>query len=82
MTKNFAGTDPNLLVVVGEMGATRDFASRFKPHLESKEREFIYHDVACPHSIFCMMEQLSMEGFTFLADSFTCQPVVVNEILR
>ncbi len=73
MTKSFAETDPDLFMVVGEMAATRDFASRFKLHLESTGREFVYHDVACPHSIFCQYDELNEDSFTFLADSFARQ---------
>ncbi len=70
MTSKSTENDPDLFMVVGEMAATRDFASRFKPHLESTGRDFIYHDVACPHNVFCIMDQLGTEGFTFLAESF------------
>ncbi len=70
LTKNVADGDPDVFMVVGEMAATRDFASRFVPHLENTGREFIYHDVACPHNVFCMLDELSDEAFTFLADSF------------
>jgi len=73
MTKNLAETDPDLFMVVGEMSATRDFASRFKPHLENTGREFVYHDVACPHNIFCQYDELNEDSFTFLADSFARQ---------
>ena len=62
--------DPAIFMVVGTMDATRDFASRFKPLLESTGRNFIYHDSACPHSLFCMMDELGTDAFTFLADQF------------
>ncbi|MCP4417922.1 MAG: hypothetical protein GY805_14965 [Chloroflexi bacterium] len=73
MTKHVAKTAPDLFMVVGEMAATRDFASRFKPHFENAGGELIYHEVACPHSLICIMNQLAPEGFTFLADSFARQ---------
>ncbi len=71
MTENAAENDPALFMVVGNMEATRDFASRFKPHLEKEGREFEYYDVDCPHSIFCIMDKLGDEGFRFLSNSFT-----------
>ncbi|MEM7344255.1 MAG: alpha/beta hydrolase-fold protein, partial [Chloroflexota bacterium] len=43
--------DMDMFMVVGTMGATRDFASRYQPHLEDTGREFTYHDSNCPHSI-------------------------------
>ena len=68
--KKAPSADLDLFMVVGEMGATRDFASRFKPQLARTGQQFIYHDVACLHSIFCIMDKLGTEGFTFLANSF------------
>ncbi len=73
LTKNVTDDDPDIFMVVGEMEATSEFASRFVPHLENTGREFVYHDVACPHSVFCMLDELSEEAFTFLANSFARQ---------
>ncbi|MEM7027957.1 MAG: alpha/beta hydrolase-fold protein [Chloroflexota bacterium] len=73
VTKNAADVDLDVFMVVGEMNATRDFASRFRPHLEDTGKAFTYHDVACPHSIFCMMDELGEEAFSFLAASFARQ---------
>ena len=67
---NAPNADLDVFMVVGEMDATRDFASRFRPHLESTGQAFTYLDVACPHSLFCIMDELGKEGFSFLADSF------------
>ncbi|MCP4325584.1 MAG: esterase family protein [Alteromonadales bacterium] len=71
MTGTVAENDPALFMVVGNMEATRDFASRFKPHLESTGREFNYYDVDCAHNIFCIFDKLGDEGFKFLSKSFT-----------
>jgi dienelactone hydrolase len=73
MTRVSTESDPDLFMVVGVMASTRDFASRFKPHLEGTGREFIYHDVACPHSISCQYDELKEDSFAFLADSFARQ---------
>lgn len=73
LTENSADIDLDVFMVVGEMEATREFGSRFVPHLESTGRAFTYHDVACPHSIFCQMDALGEEAFSFLATSFARQ---------
>ncbi len=70
MTETVKDNDPALFMVVGNMEATRDFASRFKPHLESSGREFEYYDIDSPHSIFSIMDELGDEGFRFLSESF------------
>ena len=69
LTRNSPDVAIDLFMVVGEMPATREFGSRFAPHLAGLERPFTYHDVACPHSIFCQMDALGEDAFTFLADS-------------
>ena len=66
-----ADAEIDLFMVVGTMEATRDFASRYKPHLKSTGRQFTYYDSTCPHNLFCMTEELGTEAFTFLAKSFT-----------
>ncbi len=71
MTDSISDNAPALFMVVGNMEETRDFASRFKPHLVNSGREFDYYDVDCPHSIFCIMDKLGDEGFMFLSESFT-----------
>ena len=71
LTKDGASVDINLFVVVGEMKETREFGSRFVVHLESNGREFTYHNVACAHSMFCFMDKLGTEAFTFIADGMT-----------
>ncbi|MEM7118157.1 MAG: alpha/beta hydrolase-fold protein [Chloroflexota bacterium] len=71
LTEKGAAVEIDLFMVVGEMAATRDFGNRFKPHLESTGRQFVYYDSPCPHSIFCMMDELSDKSFTFLANSFS-----------
>ena len=71
LLKQSMDVDIDMFVVVGEMDATRSFASRFVPLLETLGREFTYHDVACPHSLFCMMEELNTEAFRFLSKSFS-----------
>lgn len=65
-----ADADINLFMVVGTMGATRDFASRYKPFLESTGRDFIYHDSECPHDLFCMLNEHGEDAYRFLAQSF------------
>ena len=69
-SKNVPEADLDVFMVVGEMGAIRDFASRFKPHLERTGQQFTYHDVACPHSLMCMMDVLAVEAFSFMAECF------------
>lgn len=70
LTENSKEIDLDIFMVVGQMAATRDFASRFRPHLERNGPEFTYFDSPCPHSIFCMMDELGEKSFTFLAESF------------
>lgn len=65
-----AEADIDLFMVVGTMGATRDFASRYRPFLEETGWEFIYRDSACSHSVFCMLDELGEDAFRFLAQSF------------
>ena len=65
-----AKTDIDLFMIVGTMGATRDFASRYKPFLESIGKEFIYHDSTCPHNLFCMLDEYGEDAFRFIAKSF------------
>lgn len=69
LTQDAADVDVDLFIVVGEMEATSEFGSRFIPHLESSGYPFTYHDVACPHSVPCLLELLSDESFAFLAAS-------------
>ncbi|MBV7337834.1 hypothetical protein KFU94_58330 [Chloroflexi bacterium TSY] len=75
LTKDSGNIALDVFMVVGEMVATRDFASRFRPHLESTGRAFTYSDSPCPHSLFCMLDELGGNGFSFLADSFARQQV-------
>ncbi|MCP5097748.1 MAG: hypothetical protein GY943_19550 [Chloroflexi bacterium] len=49
------------------------FLIRLMKLLENTGREFVYHDVTCPHSIFCQYDELNEDSFTFLADSFARQ---------
>ena len=65
-----ADADIDLFMVVGTMGATRDFASRYKPFLESTGRDFVYKDSECPHNLFCMLDEYGEDAFRFLAQSF------------
>ena len=69
LTKDATDVEPHILMVVGEMRATRDFGGHFQSHLENTGREFAYFDVSCPHSIFCLMDKLNDEAFRFLAAS-------------
>ena len=69
LTENGSDVDIDIFMVVGEMKETSEFASRFVPHLESTGREFTYYDVACPHSMICIMDELGTQGFTFIAES-------------
>lgn len=64
-----AAADIDLFMVVGTMAATRDFGSRYKPYLAGIDREFVYHDSECPHSMFCMIDELGREAYTFLGNS-------------
>ena len=74
LTKKLADVDLDVFLwFVSEMEATRALGGRFRPHLESTGREFTYHDVACPHNLFCQLDVLSQEAFSFLADSFAHQ---------
>jgi len=73
LTKDGADVDIDLFIAVGEMKETSEFGSRFVPHLKSTGREFTYHDVACPHSMFCIIDELGAEGFTFIAESLANQ---------
>ncbi len=68
--KRSADVDIDLFMVVGTMGATNDFASRYKPHLESTGREFVYHKSDCPHNIFCMTDELGLAAYQFWAKGF------------
>ena len=70
LTKNSTDVEMDVFMVVTEMEATREFGSRFVPHLENLGRAFTYYDVACPHSMFCQLDKLGNEGFAFLSDSF------------
>ncbi len=73
LTQDGVDVDIDLFMIVGEMDQTSEFASRFVPLLESTGREFTYHDVACPHSMFCIMDALGTEGFEFIAESLANQ---------
>ncbi len=68
--ENSQDVDMDIFMVVGEMNETRSFGYPFRKVLEKLDRKFTYHDVACPHSIFCIMDTLGEEGFKFLASSF------------
>ncbi|MCP4608971.1 MAG: hypothetical protein GY845_09690 [Planctomycetes bacterium] len=69
LTQDGVDVDIDLFMVVGEMEQTSEFGSRFVPLLQSTGREFAYYDVACPHSMFCIMDELGAEGFKFIAES-------------
>ncbi len=58
LTTNGADVGIDLFMAVSEMKETGEFGSRFVPHLEGAGREFTYYDAACPHSMFCIMDQL------------------------
>lgn len=64
-----ADVEMDMFMVVGSMQATRAFGDAFKPVVESTGREFTYFDSECPHSIFCLVDELGKEAFTFMADS-------------
>ena len=69
-TAEVEADDPDLFMIVGSMGATREFASRFKPHLDDSGRDFVFFDSECPHDMFCFLEERGNDAFAFLADSF------------
>lgn len=70
LSKNAAEADLDIFMVVGEMKDTRIFGYPFRDQLETTDARFTYHDVACPHSIFCMVDDLFEESFSFLAAAY------------
>lgn len=73
LTTGVSDIEMNIYFLVGEMPATVDFASRFRPHLETQGIDFTSVDATCPHSMFCIMNNHCEEIFTFMADSFVQQ---------
>ena len=73
LTTNASEIDMNIYFLVGEMNATSDFASRFRPHLESQNIAFTSIDANCPHSVFCIMDNHGEEIFGFIVDSIARQ---------
>lgn len=73
LTTDASDVDMDIYMLVGEMQATSDFASRFRPHLDNQGIEFTPVDANCPHSMFCIMDNHGEEVFTFMADSFARQ---------
>ncbi len=70
LMKNSAGVEMEVFMIVGQMEDTRNFASRFRPHVESSGRDITYFDSPCPHSIFCMMNERGDDAFSFMKENF------------